>query len=124
MGLLGAPSMSVVKSILGEVRRSSEPPDPPEQEDWRDIFLDFLENKSRGLSVCKECRSSSVEVTPALVTVPRWDPTEKDWSLNGTTYPFALLVCKSCGHVNFYSASIAGVKKKDFGKVAEWPSSS
>ena len=119
MGLLGAPGMSVVKSIMGEARRSSEPPDPPGQEDWRDEFLDFLESKARGLNICKECRSSSVEVTPALVTVPRWDAELEDWSLNGTTYPFALLVCKSCGHVNFYSASIAGVKKKDFGKVSD-----
>ena len=113
--------MSITKGILDEFRRT---PDPPDQEDWRDIFVDFLEKKSRGLSTCKECHSASVEVTPALVTVPRWDAHAEEWSVNGITYPFALLVCKSCGHVNFYSASIAGVKKKDFGKVPEWPSQS
>lgn len=89
------------------------PPPPPSPPDWRDTFMQFLARKNPGTRHCKECKSSSVEVTPALVTCPRWDPEENDWSTNGTTYPMALLVCKSCGHVNFYSAKLAGVSKAD-----------
>ena len=88
----------------------------PTPDDWRDTFLGFLRRKVRGSRRCRECKSDSVEVTPALVTCPRWDPNEEEWSLNGITYPLALLVCKSCGHVNFYSAKLAGISKWDVGK--------
>lgn len=92
--------------------------EPPTEDapDWRDAFLRFLKRKVRGSRRCKECGSHSVEITPALVTCPRWDPNEEEWSLNGITYPLALLVCKSCGHVNFYSAKLAGVSKWDVKK--------
>ena len=91
---------------------SGDPP-PTMKEDWRDTFLEFLNEKVKGSGTCEKCSSESVMVTPALVTCPIWNPKERAWSVNGTTYPFALLVCRSCGHVNLYSAALAGIKKED-----------
>ena len=84
-----------------------------ESEDWRDSFLEFLNEKVRGSGTCKECSSGRIEVAPAIVTCPTWDAEEQRWRLNGVTYPFALLTCKSCGHVTFYNAARAGIKKEN-----------
>lgn len=98
--------MSVTKDIL-------DGPLPPDPADWRDALIDFLNEKTPDVGTCKACGVEEIGITPALVTVPRWDPKERRWTLNGVTYPLALLVCGSCGHVDLYSAALAGITKDD-----------
>ena len=86
-------------------------------DDWRDTFLEFHNKRVAESRTCKECDSASVELASALVTCPRWNPEEKEWSLNGITYPLAFLICRACGHVNLYSATMAGVKLAEVKKA-------
>ena len=96
--------MSSIKSIAESEDRADR--------DWRDDLLDFVTERAHDTGTCEKCGSARVEVAPALVTLPHWNPTEREWSLNGSTYPMAVFVCLNCGHVNLYSASLAGVKKE------------
>ena len=91
-----------------------------ESKDWRDVFLRFLRRKNLNSATCRMCGEADVELTPGIVTCARWDPEKGDggdWSLNGVTYPLALMACSSCGHINLYSASLAGLKKEDFANI-------
>ena len=90
---------------------------PRDVEDWRLEFIDFLSRNGAGGGHCSQCGSLNIEVAPAVVTCPIWDADNDRWTLNGRTYPFAMLICKSCGHVNLYSATLAGIQQEDFGKM-------
>lgn len=83
------------------------------QTDWRDTLIEFLDERVADLGTCKMCGAKDIGVTPALVTVPRWAPKERNWTLNGATYPLAFVVCGSCGHVELFSAAMAGITKDD-----------
>ena len=99
-----------MKGSLYVSRAEDAPPD-----DWRDQLLDFLGQRAAGSGTCEKCRTPRVEVAPALVTLASWDRAEKKWTLSGDTYPLAAFVCMHCGHVNLYSAALAGVDKENLG---------
>ncbi|MFQ5953767.1 MAG: hypothetical protein ACE5JZ_01725 [Kiloniellales bacterium] len=83
----------------------------PLPDDWYNRTVDILNEKLRGGGVCSRCRGKVI-LAQDTVSPIRWDG---GVHLGGTTYPQAMLVCKACGHTEYYNLIALGIVQPSSG---------